>query len=64
MRISGASAKSSRSPTSRADGTEFLALAAEVPVRTETTAFPLEQANEALGLLRAGEIEGAAVLVP
>ena len=48
----------------RADGTEFLALAAEVLVRTETTAFPLEQANEALGLLRAGEIEGAAVLVP
>ena len=48
----------------RADGAEFLALAAEVGVRTETRAFPLEQANEALDLLRAGRIEGAAVLVP
>ena len=48
----------------RADGAEFLALAAEVGVRTQTRAFPLEQANAALDLLRAGRIEGAAVLVP
>jgi len=48
----------------RADGAEFLELAAQVPVRTRTTAFPLARANEALDLLRAGEIEGAAVLVP
>ena len=48
----------------RADGEEFLALAAQVPVRTETVTFPLAQANEALDLLRGGRIEGAAVLVP
>ncbi|MGZ8346912.1 MAG: zinc-dependent alcohol dehydrogenase family protein [Allosphingosinicella sp.] len=48
----------------RADGEEFLATAAQVPVRTETTIFPLSQANEALAQLRAGELEGAAVLVP
>ena len=48
----------------RADGLEFLELAAKVPVRTTTTAFPLCRANEVLEQLRAGEIEGAAVLVP
>ena len=48
----------------RADGEEFLALAARVPVRTATRTFALEQANEALDLLRAGRIEGAAVLIP
>ena len=48
----------------RADGEEFLAVAAQVPVRTQTHAFPLDQANEALELLRAGKIEGAAVLIP
>ena len=48
----------------RADGAEFLALAARAKVKTRTIAFPLARANEALDLLRAGEIEGAAVLVP
>ena len=48
----------------RQDGEEFLALAPQVPVRTEVEAFPLEQANEALGRLRRGEIRGAAVLQP
>ena len=48
----------------RADGVEFLDLAAQIPVRTETLAFPLERANQAMDLLRAGKIEGAAVLVP
>src|SRR5437763_4651527 len=48
----------------RRDGDEFLALAAEIPVCTATTQFPLEQANEALARLRAGTIEGAAVVVP
>jgi alcohol dehydrogenase, propanol-preferring len=47
----------------REDGEEFLALAPEVPVRTRATPFPLEKANEALKALRAGEIQGAAVLV-
>ena len=48
----------------RRDGEEFLALAAKIPIRTETHAFPLKQANEALEALRAGKFSGAAVLVP
>jgi propanol-preferring alcohol dehydrogenase len=48
----------------RRDGEEFLALAPRVPVRTEVEAFPLERAGEALARLRAGQIRGAAVLVP
>ena len=48
----------------RRDGEEFLALAPQVPVRTETQTFPLEQANEALHALRSGALTGAAVLVP
>ncbi len=48
----------------RDDGVEFLEVAARVPVKTRTTVFPLARANEALDLLRAGKIEGAAVLVP
>ena len=47
----------------RRDGEEFLALAPKVPVRTEVQTFPLEEANEALGRLRSGKIQGAAVLV-
>jgi propanol-preferring alcohol dehydrogenase len=48
----------------RRDGEEFLALAARIPIRTETQTFPLEQANEALEALRSGKLRGAAVLVP
>jgi len=46
----------------RADAREFLKLAAAIPVRTETDLFDLEDANEALRRLAAGEISGAAVL--
>jgi propanol-preferring alcohol dehydrogenase len=48
----------------RRDGEEFLELAPRVPVRTQTTTYPLERANEALDDLRAGRVRGAAVLVP
>jgi propanol-preferring alcohol dehydrogenase len=48
----------------RADGEEFMTLAPRIPVRTEVETFALEQANEALDRLRAGEVRGAAVLVP
>jgi propanol-preferring alcohol dehydrogenase len=48
----------------RRDGVDLLGIAAKVPIRTSVTAFSLEEANEALGALRAGSIEGAAVLVP
>lgn len=48
----------------RSDGEEFLPLAARIPVRVETQSFPLEAANEALAMLRAGRLNGAAVLIP
>ncbi len=48
----------------RQDGEEFLALAPQVPIETTIEEFPLNAANEALRRLRAGEISGAAVLVP
>lgn len=48
----------------RRDGKEFLALAPRVPVRTQIERFPLAEANEALARLRAGRLQGAAVLVP
>lgn len=46
----------------RQDGEEFLALAPQVPIKTEVTAFPLSEANEALNALRSGKINGAAVI--
>lgn len=48
----------------RRDGTEFMALAARTPIRTEVTALPLEEANLALERLRSGAVTGALVLVP
>ena len=48
----------------RRDGEEFLALAPRVPVRIAAEALPLEQAPAALARLRAGQVEGALVLVP
>jgi propanol-preferring alcohol dehydrogenase len=46
----------------RVDGEEFLALAPQVPVRTQVTSYPLASANEALDDLRHGRFRGAAVL--
>jgi propanol-preferring alcohol dehydrogenase len=48
----------------RADATEFLALAPTVPVKTTVVPMPLARANEALAALRQGELTGAAVLIP
>jgi propanol-preferring alcohol dehydrogenase len=48
----------------RADAREFLALAPQAGVHTETVRYPLAQANEALADLREGRLQGAAVLVP
>jgi propanol-preferring alcohol dehydrogenase len=48
----------------RMDGDEFLALAPQVPVRTQVTTYPLESAGDALEDLRAGRFRGAAVVVP
>ena len=46
----------------RRDGDEFLALAPQVPVRTEVEAYPLEQTDEALERVRSGRLRGAAVV--
>ena len=48
----------------RQDGVDFLGLAPKIGIVTETTAYPLTKANEALADLRAGHFDGAAVLVP
>jgi len=48
----------------RKDGIEFLSIARQAGVRTDTRSYPLEAANEAISDLRAGHIAGAAVLVP
>jgi propanol-preferring alcohol dehydrogenase len=47
----------------RADAAEFLALAAEIPVRARTQTFELAEAPEALARLAAGEVRGSAVLL-
>jgi len=48
----------------RADAAEFLRFASGVPLHVETTTYQLDRANEALADLRAGRLQGAAVLVP
>ena len=48
----------------RDDGHEFLALAPQAKVRTTTTPYALDKANEALDDLRHGRLEGAAVIAP
>ncbi|MFT4468744.1 zinc-dependent alcohol dehydrogenase family protein [Arthrobacter sulfonylureivorans] len=46
----------------RQDGREFLALAARIPLRPTTTAYPFAQADMALSDLAADRVNGAAVL--
>ncbi|MFC4486475.1 zinc-dependent alcohol dehydrogenase family protein [Tepidiphilus baoligensis] len=48
----------------RADGEAFMQLAAEVPLHPAVTCYPLTAANEAIADLRAGRVNGAAVLIP
>jgi len=48
----------------RQDGLDFLKIAPQAGVRTQTTAFPLAEANDVLTRLRTGQILGAAVLQP
>lgn len=47
----------------RSDGEQFLPLAARLGLHPSVECFPLEAANEALARLRAGQLQGAAVLV-
>lgn len=51
------------SNATRQDARDFLRLAAEIPVVTEVQAFPLEEANRALLLLKQGRMQGAGVLM-
>lgn len=46
----------------RRDAEEFLALAPEVPVRTEVHTYGLEETNQALDDLREGRFDGSAVI--
>jgi propanol-preferring alcohol dehydrogenase len=46
----------------RRDVTEFLELAAEIPIKPEVQEFALKEANEALMELKTGKIRGAKVL--
>jgi len=48
----------------RRDGLDFLKIAPQAGIRTQTTAFPLVEANDVLAKLRTGQILGAAVLKP
>ena len=48
----------------RQDGLDFLKIAPQAGIRTQTAAFPLAEANEVLTKLRTGQILGAAVLKP
>lgn len=48
----------------RQDGVDFLRLAPQIGIVTETTTYRLDRANDALADLRAGRFEGAAVLIP
>lgn len=47
----------------REDGVDFLRLAAEIPIHTQTQTFPLDGANHALNALKHDGIRGAAVLL-
>jgi len=46
----------------RQDALDFLSLAAEIPIIPQVQEFKLEEANDALLLLKQGNIQGAAVL--
>ena len=48
----------------RADGQDFMRVAARVRLRPAVERFELERANEALARVRDGQLRGAAVLVP
>jgi propanol-preferring alcohol dehydrogenase len=49
--------------STRRDVREMLNLAAQIPVRTEVETYALEDANEALGMLKRSEIRGSGVLL-
>ena len=48
----------------RADARDYLAIAAQIPVRTEVEEYALPDANRALQRIASGEVQGAAVIIP
>jgi len=50
--------------STRRDGEALLRLAAEIPIRTDVTAYQLSDANKVLAAVKRGEVRGAAVLIP
>src|SRR5579863_7727873 len=48
----------------RQDARDFIQVAAEIGLRPKVTAFPLDQANEALAAIKSDSVDGAAVIVP
>jgi alcohol dehydrogenase, propanol-preferring len=52
----------STTANTRQDGRELLDLAARIPIRSEVTVYPLEEANRALVAIKRSEVRGAAVI--
>jgi len=50
--------------STRQDAVDLLGLAAEIPIHTTVTTFPLEEANEVLRAMKESKINGDAVLIP
>jgi len=48
--------------STRKDAEELMKLAPQIPLQTQVQTFPLQEANLALKLLKAGKINGAGVL--
>ena len=48
----------------RQDGIDFFKIVPQAGIQIHTTTFPLDKANDALAMLRAGQLLGAAVLQP
>ncbi len=48
--------------STRRDGMELMQLAAEIPIRTEVTTYPLAELNAALRAVKHSEVDGAAVI--
>jgi len=48
----------------RSDARDFLRIAGEISLRPKVTAFPLDEANEALAAVKSDAVDGAAAIIP
>ena len=48
----------------RSDARDFLELAGEIRIQPKVTAYPLDQANEALAALKSDSVDGAVAILP